>query len=90
MHWLSSRVTLANSPSATFNLANCAETNARTAEAARLLEKYLEMSPNALDADDVRARIADLKSLLTLPGQNGVEVRQLYASGVWRARGTQI
>src|ERR1700690_1490100 len=59
---------LANSPSATFNLANCAESNARTAEAARLLEKYLEMSPNALDADDVRARIADLKMLLTLPG----------------------
>jgi tetratricopeptide (TPR) repeat protein len=72
---------LANSPSATFNLANCAESNARTAEAARLLEKYLEMSPNALDADDVRARIADLKMLLTLPGQNGVEVRKLYASG---------
>jgi tetratricopeptide (TPR) repeat protein len=72
---------LANSPSATFNLANCAESNARTAEAARLLEKYLEMSPNALDADDVRARIADLKMLLTLPSQNGVEVRKLYASG---------
>jgi tetratricopeptide (TPR) repeat protein len=72
---------LANSPSATFNLANCAESNARTAEAARLLEKYLEMSPNALDADDVRARIADLKMLLTLPGQKGVEVRKLYASG---------
>ena len=26
------------------------------------------------------ARVADLKSLLTLPGQNGVEVRRLYAS----------
>lgn len=72
---------LAPSPAATFNLANCAESNARTAEAARLLEKYLEMSPNALDADDVRARIVDLKLLLTLPGQNGVEVRKLYASG---------
>ena len=45
-----------------------------------LLEKYLEMSPNALDAGEVHARIADLKSLLTLPGQNGVEVRRLYAS----------
>lgn len=72
--------TLASSPAATFNLANCAETNARTAEAARLLEKYLEMSPNALDSVDSRARIADLKSLLTLPGQNGVEVRRLYAT----------
>ena len=28
----------------------------------------------------MRARIADLKSLLTLPGQNGMEVRRLYAS----------
>jgi tetratricopeptide (TPR) repeat protein len=45
-----------------------------------LLEKYLEMAPNALDADDARARIADLKSLLGLPGKNGVEVRRLYAS----------
>ena len=72
--------TLATSPSATFNLANCAETNGRTAEAVRLLEKYLEMAPKALDADEVHARIADLKSLLTLPGQNGVEVRRLYAS----------
>jgi tetratricopeptide (TPR) repeat protein len=71
---------LAKSPSATFNLANCAETNGRTAEVARLLEKYLEMAPNALDANDARARIADLKSLLSLPGQKGVEVRRLYAS----------
>lgn len=72
--------TLASSPAATFNLANCAETNGRTAEAVRLLEKYLEMSPNALDSGESRARIADLKSLLTLPGQNGVEVRRLYSS----------
>jgi tetratricopeptide (TPR) repeat protein len=72
--------TLATSPSATFDLANCAESNGRTAEAVRLLEKYLEMAPSALDGEEVRARIADLKSLLTLPGQNGVEVRRLYAS----------
>ena len=71
---------LANSPAATFDLANCAESNGRTAEAARLLEKYLEMSPKALDAKEVRVRIADLKSLLTVPGQNGVAVRRLYAS----------
>ena len=38
------------------------------------------MAPNALDANDARARIADLKSLLSLPGQKGVEVRRLYAS----------
>jgi tetratricopeptide (TPR) repeat protein len=72
--------TLAASPSEIFNLANCAESNGRTAEAARLLEKYLEIAPNALDSAEARARIADLKLLLTLPGQNGVEVRRLYAS----------
>jgi tetratricopeptide (TPR) repeat protein len=74
------RTSLANSPSTTFNLANCAETNQRTAEAVRLLERYLEIAPNALDAEESRARIADLKSLLALPGQNGVEVRRLYGS----------
>jgi len=72
--------TLASSPSATFNLANCAETNARTAEAVRLLEKYLELAPNAHDAGETRARIADLKALLTLPGKKGLEIRKLYAS----------
>ena len=72
--------TLASSPSATFNLANCAETNGRTAEAVQLLEKYLEMAPDTLDAEEARVRIADLKLLLDLPGQNGVEIRQLYAS----------
>ena len=72
--------TLANSPSTTFNLANCAETNGRAAEAVRLLEKYLEMTPAALDAEEGRARIADLKSQLSLPGQNGVDIRRLYAS----------
>ena len=67
-------------PSATFNLANCAESNGRTAEAARLLEKYLEIAPAALDADESHARIADLKTLLSLPGPNGTEIRRLYAS----------
>jgi tetratricopeptide (TPR) repeat protein len=71
---------LAGSPAATFNLANCAETNGRTAEATVLLEKYLEMAPTALDGDDVRARIADLKSLQTVPGATGSEIRKLYAS----------
>jgi tetratricopeptide (TPR) repeat protein len=71
---------LATSSSATFNLANCAETNGRAAEAVLLLEKYLEMTPAALDGDDARSRIADLKSLLGLPGPSGVDVRRLYAS----------
>jgi tetratricopeptide (TPR) repeat protein len=73
------KVMLVSSPSATFNLANCAETNGRTAEAARLLEKYLELAPGALDGDEAHVRIADLKSLLSLPGQNGIEIRRLYA-----------
>jgi tetratricopeptide (TPR) repeat protein len=72
--------TLASSPSATFNLANCAESNGRTAEAVRLLERYLEIAPTALDGKESRARIADLNALLTLQGQNGIEVRRLYAS----------
>jgi tetratricopeptide (TPR) repeat protein len=74
------KVLLVSSPAETFNLANCAETNGRTAEAAKLLEKYLEMAPAALDGNEAHARIADLKSLLELPGQNGGEIRRLYAS----------
>ncbi len=82
--------TLAGSPSATFNLANCAETNGRAAEAVRLLERYLEMAPTALDAAEAHTRIADLKSLLSVPGQNGIEIRRLYASGVRLPGGAQI
>jgi tetratricopeptide (TPR) repeat protein len=74
------KAVLASSPSATFDFANCAETNGRAAEAVRLLERYLELSPTALDRDEVHARIADLKALLSLPGQNGIEIRHLYAS----------
>ena len=74
------KTTLAKSPSATFNLANCAESNGRTAEASALLERYLEMAPKALDAEESRARIDELKSLLSVPGRNGAEIRRLYAS----------
>jgi tetratricopeptide (TPR) repeat protein len=74
------RTTLVKSPSATFNLANCAESNGRTAEASAPLEKYLEMAPKALDAEESRARIEELKALLSLPGRNGAEIRRLYAS----------
>src|SRR5206468_12917040 len=62
-----------------FDLANCAESNGRAAEAVRLLEQYLEMAPGALDSDEVHTRIADLRALLTLQGQSGVEIRRLYA-----------
>ncbi len=40
----------------------------------------MEMSPAALDGGESRNRIADLKALLTLPDQNGMQVRLLYAS----------
>ena len=72
--------TLVSRPSGAFDLANCAESNARATEALRMLEQYLEMAPAALDHDEVRTRIADLKSLLALPGPGGMEVRRLYAS----------
>jgi tetratricopeptide (TPR) repeat protein len=72
--------TLTASPSATFDLANCAETNGRTQEAVGLLGRYLEMAPNALDAAESRARIADLNLLLALPDQAGTEIRRLDAA----------
>ena len=74
------KANLANRPSATFDLANCAESNGRTNEAVKMLEQYLELAPKAEDAHGSRSRIADLKELLTLPAPNGVEVRRLYAS----------
>ena len=71
---------LASSAPAVFNRANCAESNARPSEAVRLLQRYLELSPNALDAADVKQRIADLQSQLALAGSNGAEVRRFYAA----------
>lgn len=74
------KVSLTSTPSGAFNLANCAEINGRDAEAVKLLEKYLEMSPEALDRKEIQVRIADLKSLLSLPGLKGIEIRRIYAS----------
>ena len=71
---------VAASPSAVYDRANCAEINERPAEAIRLLQNYLEIAPQALDADAVRARIAELQSLLALPERKGIEIRRLYAS----------
>jgi tetratricopeptide (TPR) repeat protein len=75
-----SKSAVAGSAAATFNLANCSETNGRTAEAVRLLEKYGEIAPKALDAEESRARVADLKALLTVEGPNGAEIRRLHAA----------
>jgi len=71
---------LANSPSAIFDRANCAQNNGRPTETTHLLEKYLELSPNALDANDVHVRIAEMQSLLALSGPNAPEVRRQYAA----------
>src|SRR5579863_1740475 len=57
---------LDRSASSLFNLANCAETNARHEEAARFLQRYLELAPKALDGDEVRTRLGELQSLLSL------------------------
>ncbi len=71
---------LANSPAAVFDLANCAEDNNRPDEAMRLLRRYLELSPSALDAARVKQRIVELDALKALPTQSGVQVRALYAT----------
>src|SRR5438270_8066553 len=71
---------LASSAAATFNRANCAESNGRPTEAMHLLQKYLEQAPDALDASNVRTRIGELQSELALPSPSGAEVRRLYSS----------
>ena len=74
------KTTLADSPSAVFDRANCAENNGRPTETTHLLEKYLELSPHALDANDVRVRIAEMQSLVALSGPNAPELRRQYAA----------
>jgi len=72
--------TLANSPSAIYDRANCAQSNGRPAEAAKLLQKYLELAPAAQDSGDVHTRIAELQSLVALPAPGGQEIRHLHAA----------
>ena len=71
---------LAGAASGVFDLANCAETNSRTEEAAKLLDRYLELAPKALDHDEVQARRGEMQALVTLEGPNGIEARKLFAS----------
>jgi len=61
------RSNLAGSAYAAFDLANCAETNSRPDEAAKLLQQYLELAPEALDGGEARARLTELQALLSLP-----------------------
>ena len=69
-----------NTPSVTFDLANCAEDNGHLKEASQLLKQYLDMAPKAADADRVRQRLADLDALLQLPEDKGPRVGSLYAA----------
>ena len=70
----------AEGTAAVYDRANCAEINGRPTEAIRLLQKYLAIAPQALDADEIRVRIVELKSLGTLHGPKAGEVRRHYAS----------
>ena len=74
------KTTLADSPAAVFDRADCAENNGRPTETAHLLEKYLELTPHALDANDVRVRIAEMQSLVALSGSSAPELRHQYAA----------
>jgi hypothetical protein len=75
------RHSLDQSASAVFDLANCAETNARPDEAAKSLQRYLELAPKALDHDEVQARLGELQSLLALSGAHADEVRKAVCLG---------
>ncbi len=63
-----------------FNLAKCAESEGRFADAANLLTEYIKNAPRAADLDEVRARLVVLKSLSSLPDPQGSLVRVSYAS----------
>src|SRR5579859_3343531 len=76
----SAKAVATSSAAAVYDAANCAEENNRPDEAARLLQHYLEISPEALDALRVKQRIVELDLLKELPSQTGAQVRALYAS----------
>jgi len=69
-----------NTQALTFDLANCAQDNDRLEEAVRLLQQYLQSSPNAIDGTRVRLRLAELEALLHLPDPQGPQVRSLYSA----------
>jgi len=68
------------SPALAFDLAICAEDNDRSEEASQLLQRYLELAPNATDATHVQLRLADLDALQKLPDPQGSQVRSLYSA----------
>jgi tetratricopeptide (TPR) repeat protein len=67
-------------PGMLFNLAKCAESEGRLADAIRLLTDYGQAAPKAADSDNVQARLVVLKALAALPDPKGTVVRALYVS----------
>lgn len=68
-----------NHPAVVFNLAKCAEAQGHGEEAMAFFDKYLELSPEAADAEEVELRKKDLKELLALAGETAGEIRLLFA-----------
>jgi tetratricopeptide (TPR) repeat protein len=63
-----------------FNSAKCAAEGAHPEVAARQLENYLKLAPNALDRADAELFEENLRSLAGLNGEPGKLVRQHYAN----------
>jgi thioredoxin-like negative regulator of GroEL len=71
---------LPKNPAMLFNLAKCAESEGRLADATRLLIEYGQAAPGAVDAEDVQARLIVLRGLSALTDPKGDQVRALYLS----------
>lgn len=69
-----------SNPAVIFNSAKCADEDSRQGEAARLLEQYAKLTPQALDRSDAEARAGSLGELAGLAGDAGTEVRRRYAN----------
>jgi tetratricopeptide (TPR) repeat protein len=63
-----------------FNSAKCAEQDAHPEVAARQLDDYLKLAPNALDRADAELFRENLRSLAALDGDPGKLIRQHYAN----------
>jgi tetratricopeptide (TPR) repeat protein len=63
-----------------FNQAKCAAEEARDADAAQLLDEYMKLAPDALDASETQAYRNGLLSLAALDGDAGARVRAHFAA----------
>jgi tetratricopeptide (TPR) repeat protein len=63
-----------------FNQAKCAAEDARDADAAQLLDEYLKLAPNALDASETQVYRDSLLSLAARDGDAGAQVRAHFAA----------